>query len=162
MTFLGQPFALPFPWASQQHVLLLRTLHYAVRRQLLVVSIVGTEKISFFQTHASKNEVSIDQTVKSMIASTFLSQTNLLCNIFVGHNEKCCREESGGWLVNTGHCLAAARCNLTNDNKHEITIEMFSVQATAYCPPATGLHSPGKVTSYQIEQTSWSTKLALL
>ena len=65
-------------------------------RQVLVVSIVGTEKISFFQTHASKNEVSIDQTVKSMIASTFLSQTNLLCNIFVGHNEKCCREESGG------------------------------------------------------------------
>ena len=26
----------------------------------------------FFQTHASKNEVSIDQTAKSMIASTFL------------------------------------------------------------------------------------------
>ena len=144
-------------YKHKQHFLHLQTLH-AVRRQVLAVSIVGTEKISFFQTHASKNEVSIDQTVKSMIASTFLSQTNLLCNIFVGHNEKCCREESGGWLVNTGHCLAAARCNLTNDNKHEITIEMFSVQVTAYCPPATALHSPGKVTRYQnrqVDQQNW-------
>ena len=94
----------------------------------------------FFQTHAAKNEVSIDQTAKSMIASTFL--VGQICSVIflwvIMRNVA--GRRAADWLVNTCYCLAAARCNLTNDNKHEITIEMLSVQATVHQPlPSTHL-----------------------